>query len=254
MKKLFLGISFILCAFLLNTSTVTAADTIRVGGYLFPPFVEVNKGKYSGITIDLIDELNKFQEDYTFVFVNTSPKRRYTDSGKGKFDIMMFEDKNWGWKDKPVDSSDIFLKGGEVYITKADPSKDQSYFDNLKDKSFAVILGYHYGFADFNADDKYLKDNFDIQLGMIHDSNIKKVLVGRCDVSVVTISYLKKFLKENPDKAGQLLLSDKLDQEYNHTILVKKDTAIDVLTINKLLSQMKEKGVLNRVWEKYGIQ
>ncbi|MCP4021056.1 MAG: transporter substrate-binding domain-containing protein [Desulfobacteraceae bacterium] len=250
MKKILL---FIVSG-LLWTWSLSATETIKVGGYVFPPFVEKLNDQHIGITIDLINELNKFQQAYRFEFVTTSPKRRYADFETGRFDIIMFEDKNWGWKDKPVVSSKVFLKGGEVYITKADPSKDQSYFDNLKGKSFAVMLGYHYGFANFNADETYLKNNFDIQLGSMPDANILKVLIGRSDISVVTLSYLHKFLKKNPDKKSQLLISVKMDQEYNHTILVGKKGKIDLQTINTLLLQIKDAGILDRVLKNYGFQ
>ena len=49
-------------------------------GYMFPPFVEIGEqGKVSGLTLDLIDALNKIQSEYHFEFYLTSSKRRYKD-------------------------------------------------------------------------------------------------------------------------------------------------------------------------------
>ena len=94
-----------------------AAQTVQVGGYDFPPFVEKINGKYVGITLDMIDALNQFQHNYQFTFVSTAPKRRYKDFDEKKFDIIMFEDKSWGWQDKSIDASSVFLKGGGKFIS-----------------------------------------------------------------------------------------------------------------------------------------
>ncbi len=52
----------VLCSF---AKPVVAAETIMVGGYAFPPFVEKIEKEYVGITYDLIEEMNAFQNDYT---------------------------------------------------------------------------------------------------------------------------------------------------------------------------------------------
>jgi len=70
----------------------------------------------------------------------------------------------------------------------------------------------------------------------------------------VSISYLDDFFKENQDKKGQLLISEKLDQRYNHTILLRRNAIIDVKEINILLTKMEKAGVLSRLWKKYGIE
>jgi len=170
MKKIFLVfVGICIC----NNHVI--AETITVGGYIFPPFVEKKDNQYTGITIDLISEMNSFQNKFKFQFIPTASKRRYSYFDKGKFDLIMFEDISWGWKYKDIVASQVILTGGgEVYITKADLSKDQSYFNNLKHKSIAVILGYHYGFANFNSDETFLKDNFKIQFSRNHSRNIIK--------------------------------------------------------------------------------
>ncbi|WP_028863788.1 substrate-binding periplasmic protein [Psychromonas aquimarina] len=189
MKKIIL-VFFILLG-MLTAAGHCAAETIKVGGYYFPPFVDKNdKNQYIGLAIDLIKEMNSFQDKFHFQFVPTSPKRRYSAFEQKEFDLIMFEDLAWGWKNKELAASKVILQGGEVYITKAEPFKDQSYFDSLKDKSFAVILGYHYGFAGFNADEKFLKKNFKIKLNTAHSSNIKVILSGRTDISVVSLSLI----------------------------------------------------------------
>jgi polar amino acid transport system substrate-binding protein len=226
---------------------------VKVGGYSFPPFVDVSTGNTAGITLDLIKALNRFQKQYRFEFVLTSPKRRYHAFEKESYDIIFFESVHWGWEELPVDISKVFLTGGEVYITKAAPGKDQSYFNSLVGKSKAGILGYHYGFADFNASQDTLKHKYQMSLYTDHELIIDKVVSGQIDIGVVTASYLSYHLKKDPALASRLLVSDRYDQHYRHTVLVRKGADPDVDEINQLLNDMGNSGILDRIWEKYGI-
>ena len=224
------------------------AEVIMVGGYDFPPFVEVKKDNVvDGITKQLIIEMNQIQKKYKFKFCLTSPKRRYFDFDQKKYDLIMFEDINWGWKKKNVFASKVFLKGGEVYITKAAPNKNQIYFNNLKNKNIAIIKGYHYGFADFNSNEKFLRDNFKVQFSSYHEGNILKVIFERADISVVNLCYLRQFFYYNPEQKKQIMVSDKFDQQYNHTILARTNAKISIEEINRLLTKMEKAGIISQL-------
>jgi polar amino acid transport system substrate-binding protein len=250
--KIELIFSFTIFFTLLSNQLVS--ETIKVGGYIFPPFLEKNSSGFHGITIDLIEEMNEIQDKYIFEFFETSSKRRYSHFENGNYDLIMFEDSNWGWQSINLYATGVFLSGGEVYIAKKETERDQSYFDDLTNKSITVILGYHYGFARFIADESYLRENFNIQFSRNHETNIIKVLEGRSDVSVVTKSFLNLFFNGNPTLKDQLLISDKLDQIYNHRILLSRNSTITIDEINDLLSVMDKAGILSRIWKKYGIE
>ncbi|MFC3151102.1 substrate-binding periplasmic protein [Litoribrevibacter euphylliae] len=231
---------------------------VKVGGYSFPPFLEVPDNpqhNVSGMTIDMIEVFNQHQSDFKFVFVSTTPKGRYRHFNNGRFDAIFFESKKWGWGGYSVDESDSYLKGGEVYIARKVTGRDQSYFDSVKDKRLMAILGYHYGFANFNSDEIYLRENFNIYLTSSHRNSIRALFSGNgiADVAVVTKAYLHQFLDRNPEYKNQILVSDRLDQVYNHTILVRKAHSLSVSYINQLLKALSEQGKLQEIWSKYGI-
>ena len=233
--------------------------TVNVGGYSFPPFVVIPESpaeEVRGMSVDLIKALNEHQNEFRFVFSATTPKGRFRNFNDGRFDALFFESKVWGWKDYPVDESKPFLSGGEVYIAKKKEGRDQGYFDSLKDKRLMAILGYHYGFADFNSDEIYLRENFNIYLTSSHRNSIRALFSGNgiADVAVVTQSYLKQFLVENPKYKSKLLVSERLDQVYNHTVLVRKDHALKVSDVNRYLDELSEQGRLQAIWSKYGIE
>lgn len=228
-----------------------AAELVRVGGYDFPPFVEAESGgQPKGLTLDLVEALNKAQSQYEFRFVPTSARRRYADVAEGRFDLIFFESPEWEWaaKGHPVEFSNVFLKGGEVYVAPAKPGRGQEWFAELKGKRMVGILGYHYGFANFDSDPETLSKNWNMKLVGSHRSSIEMVLAERIDVGVVTDSYLWAYLARNPAAAERLLVSERYDQRYNHRVLVRKGSPISTETVNNLLAGMERDGTLERLW------
>lgn len=235
--------------------SVSAESRVNVGGYIFPPFVEESDdGLVSGITIDMLEALNLIQDKYKFHFVLTSPRRRYQSFKHNSFDMLFFEDIQWEWEQHSIEATQVFLTGGEVFIALKENVKAKDYFNQLNDKSIAGVLGYHYQFAQFNSDPDYLKSKLNIYLSSDIDRNIQLVLKGRIDVAIVTKSYLNKFLLENSAVRSKLAISKKLDQEYHHTILVRKGTIPGVVEMNALIDKLIETGEFTKILNKYGIE
>ena len=239
------------CAFLLNVGNTFAAVEIKVVGYHFPPFVD----DYGGLTPKLIDGLNDMQSDYNFVFTKTTPARRYRDLQTGRGDIVFFEMPKWGWSKSNVQYEETreILTGKEVYLALKKPGRDQSFFQDLTSKRIAAISGYHYGFANFNSDSKWLKQQFDISLTQSHTTNIRVLRAERVDLSIVNVSYLQKFFKENPGLKSQILVSDKNDQTYHLKAIIRKDAPIKKAMLESLLELAKERGVFDRLLKFYGL-
>jgi polar amino acid transport system substrate-binding protein len=238
---------------LLVGQSALCSTLVKVGGYMFPPFVETSSGSPKGLTIDLIKLLNESQSEFEFKFVLTSPKRRYHDFKRNAVDAMFFESKQWGWQGYPISASEVFLKGGEVYITKNNLKKKQTYFDQLNDKKLVGILGYHYQFAGFESDEHILKQQFNIQLVNHPNTIINQVLSGQADIGIVTRSYLAKAERDHPTYKETILTSSKLDQMYAHTILVRDHFPLNLNKINTLLKRISKQGSLDKLLLKYGL-
>lgn len=234
--------------FAVLSGTAWAQVSVKVGGYEFPPYVESGKDDMVG---SLISALNTLQPDYRFELVPISARRRYADLSEGRFDVMFFESPHWGWQ-KQADAvafTKVFMTGAEVYVTLSQPGRDQSFFDDFTGKSLVGILGYHYGFAGFEGDPKWLEQKFDIKLVNGHRSSIELVLAGRRDVAVVTDAYLRRYLKTNPQAASRLLVSNRQDQVYEHRVLVRKTGPITIETMQKLLDDLQGQGVFSALKE-----
>lgn len=228
--------------------------TVTVGMYPFAPFVEQSSsGELSGMTLDLVDALNLLQKKYYFETILIPPNRRYQSYKRGDFDIIFYENKAWGWQHYNLDVSKVYQKGGEVYVALKKSGRDQEYFSQFNDKKMMGILGFHYGFADFNSDQNFLRNKFNMSLLKDNDQNLTKLLKQRGDIVVVTKAYLQRYLKNHPGVQKRLLISNKLDQEYNHTVLIRPNGKITQEEINELLDGLMESGDMQRVFENYGI-
>jgi ABC-type amino acid transport substrate-binding protein len=227
---------------------------VSVGMYPFAPFVEA-KGSQGevGMTLDLVAALNKTQEKYHFNTLLIPPKRRYQSFKDGHYDVIFYESKSWGWQDIKVDASKVYQEGGEVYIALKKKGRDQTYFNNFNNKRMIGIAGFHYGFANFNSDERYLIEEFNMLLTPDNDRNIKLLLNDRGDIAVVTKAYLQRFLLEYSNLIPRLLISDKLDQEYNHTVLLRPGISPSVKEINTMLNHLKKTGEMKKLLAKYGI-
>jgi ABC-type amino acid transport substrate-binding protein len=254
-----IALALLICLLIGPFSPASTASPIvaKVGGYLFEPFVKTQGENPSGLTIDLIKLLNKHQKKYYFHFVPTSPKRRYLDFERKVFDVMFFESKLWGWQEKNIQASKVFLTGGEVYIANRNlkTGMNQSFFEDLESKSLVGILGFHYGFANFDANEANLKKRFNISLVSSPQTIVNQVLAGKAEIGIVTVSYLKEQMNTSKNLKQQLLISEKKDQEYNHTILVReKHLEPSLSEMNIMLDQITKNGSLNKLLNQYGIE
>ncbi|TAH13094.1 MAG: amino acid ABC transporter substrate-binding protein [Curvibacter sp.] len=240
----------LLIAWICVASHGWAAQPVRVGAYPFLPFVD----KTSGLTFDLVQALNAFQKDYRFEVVNTSANRRYRDLERGAFSMVMFENKIWGWDTANVDSSKVFLRGdGEVYVARSASGRGQEFFQTLSDKKILGVLGYHYSFANFESDPTVLASKFHITFSADNEVSLRNLLGGHGDVAVITKSYLSRYLLQNPSARDKLLVSDHMDQNYAHTIVVQKGSKPSAQDMDALLARMESAGLLKKLWAKYGI-
>lgn len=233
----------------------SAKIEVKVRGYAFSPFVNFKEdGTPYGATIDLIEELNRIQNKYFFKFYKTSSKRRYNHFKSNELDLIFFEDKNWGWDKYKVDSTKVFAKGGEVFIAKREQGRNQKYFEDLNNKRLIGVLGFHYAFANFEANENILRRKYSMLLTSSPEYIIDLILKDRGEVGVITESLLRKKIKENKGLESILIISNKYDQTYNHTALVREGAPISRDELNGLLISLEKSGKMKKVLSQFGIK
>lgn len=239
-----------LASALLAAAPSQARLLVKVGAYEFPPYLD-ERGE--GVTPAFVELLNREQAEFRFEIVPTSPQRRFDDLQRARFDVIAFESLDWGWRKLPVSASRVFLGDGEVFVARKGPGVGQPYFDRLEGKSILGRLGFHYAFAGFNADPDLLERRFNARLTVTHEGNLRSVAAGRADLAIVTRSYLVQFLRRDPSLAERLLVSDRMDQVYAHTMLVRNGAPVGVDWINGMLDRLEAEGKLAALWKKQGI-
>lgn len=239
---------------LLAVQPLLAAQLIKVGAYNFPPYVSKPEAEQAqGLLPDLLATLNAQQSDYQFVLVPTSVTRRFRDFQSARYDLIMFESPTWGWQNTPHETFDLQVQDAEVYVAKAAAGRGQEYFSQFSGKRLALYNGYHYGFAQFNADPEYLAKQFNAVLTYSHDSNLLMVLRERADLTVVTRSYLHRYLLRYPEQRTQMLVSDRVDQVYRHQALLRPNAPISVEGLRGLLRQLRDGGQLRALYRQYDL-
>lgn len=230
-------------------------EVVRVGGYEFAPYVEIKGEKPTGLTIDLIEQLNRVQDRFDFQFELTSPRRRYEDFSSSRIDLILFESPEWGWTSRGITFGITreFLRDSEVFVALAADRRDERYFATLNGRSIAGIYGYHYAFAKFNDDPRILEQEYRMSLVYSNFASVQLVLTGRVDLAIVTRSYLDRFLRENPQAAARLLVSKRTDQVYSLRALVRDKAPISVDEIEALLGKLRKRGTLDKLWRSAGV-
>jgi hypothetical protein len=231
-----------------------AAQEVHVAQVYFPPYVfKAGQTQDVGLLDELVAALNQAQADYHFVLVPTAVKRRFRDFKHQRIDMAIFENPGWGWQDIQHVALDMQLEDSEVFVARAEPGRDQRYFDSFEDKRLALYHGYHYAFAEFNAEPDYLSANFNATLTHSHESNLLVVLHQRAEIALVTRSYIGDFLKRNPQYAGQFLISERADQRYRHQVLLRPQAPIKPEQFRALYESLRDNGQLEKIFSRYQV-
>ena len=116
------------------------------------------------------------------------------------------------------------------------------------------MTGFYYGFANFDADPTRLAQRFNISFSPDTAISLRNLLAERGDVAVVTKSYLKSYLQQEPQLALRLLVSENLDQTYAHSVVVKKGNNPSPQELDTLFEKMEAAGVLKQLWIRYELE
>lgn len=227
---------------LISTSCCLAADDaiieVRVGAYTFPPYFD---GK-AGVTTNLLELLNKSQRRYHFSLVVTSSRRRYQDLLSSGYDMILFEDPVWEWKDLKVQIGRTLINDSEVYFAQKKKVLDQGIFNNIAQQRIVCVMGYHYAFANFNADPDYLRQSFNISLVQHASLVIPKLLDGYADVAILPLSYLYRQQTLHPELKQSLLISERHDQDYKLASIFRDNSPISVSEFDTLIARLESDG------------
>lgn len=246
-----------LCMLLLLLQAAFAEPIkVVVGGYPFRPYVSAEYDG-SGVTVALIEMLNSAQDRYHFVFKPISPNRRYQKMAERKIDMIMFEDPQWGWENSPVTFSNPLMIQGEpyrdydLYVALRKPDRDARFFDTLKGKALLLTRGYHYRFAQYNADEQFIKSQYNAYFVDDPEKVITMLLNKRADIGLVTRSLLLRYIANHPEDRDRFFIADEADNVNNLMMVVGVHAPIRKNEFDQLLEDLQASGALEKLFRQH---
>lgn len=196
----------------------------------------------SGISLDIIKELNTLQDKYEFTHEFLPTKRLQSLAQEKKIHIAAFSNLSWGWDKNKVSRSSDLISDKDVFFTLKKEGRDRSFFESIESKSIVGVKGFHYNFK---------KSSF---IGVQSEKSVvEMVLLERAEVGVVSIFTLQYLFLIDPEKYSKLLVSKKYDSEYDRYFVLMNDSPIQIEELNSLLKKMKAMGRFKSIFEKYGL-
>ncbi len=223
---------------------------IKLVAFDYPPFYFEEDGKIQGIAPELLRELfgrmnikteltmyplkralfnlENGTEDALMILIKTAEREAYLHYTAP---VIKVRGLIWSAADR---------KGGAVEFEK---------LEDLRHYTTGVTLGYSYG-KEF---DSILKTMKNIDSAPTDLQNYRKLLAHRIDIFPGNEIVAKGLFKKNSDLQGKLIHSQKafIEWELNMGISKKSRLASLIPEINKILSDLKNEGVIDRAVRKY---
>jgi polar amino acid transport system substrate-binding protein len=220
-------------------------QTIWVGAYEYPPFVEGAKLD-RGLLFEFVELLNRQQSEFHFQLYATTPDGRHADFRDGDFDMLMFEAIEWGWSPEDMMASKPLIQGGEYYVALAKPGRSQEFFQDVASHRLALVEGYHYGITDLGADPNVIRSKFDVVFTDGPRESLAEVLAGRAEITILS----RIWLDSSEVEQEKLLVSKKQDQYFDLGILVRRDHPITG-TLEDLVDELNDNSEWHELRERY---
>lgn len=236
-------------------TTVAAKDRIpvKVGAYEYGVVYYFENGEPNGIVPILIKMLNDIQTDYDFQLAETSSRRRYQSIGAGEVDLVLLESSQWEWQDFDVGFSEPIVREKDLYVALAERTDLDQLFANVTTQPMLCVLGFHYGFADFNADPDFLQQNFDVLLRYNEKEVLNGLVAGEAPIGIVSAGFLARQFVADPALRDRVVMADEPDATYDLVSVVSNSSAIPIAEFNKLIDQLHATGEVERLWQQLHI-
>ncbi len=232
--------ALIILTLLSVTFPCLAKTRITVGAYEFTPyFYLLPSGHQTGITVETVRLLNSLQKEYTFEIMQMPANRRYQFFERKRADLILFEDPAWEWAKYKYEFLPLEVEDGEVYVTRAGTSSPKS-FEELRKMKIAIVRGYHYSFAGFDADERFLKKNFTVELAENPEACLNLVTRGISDVTVVAKSFIYDFLRRNPSYRDKITVSNNYDSVYRLGLILNPKGRISRAKLEPIIAKLKK--------------
>ncbi|MGM0631349.1 MAG: substrate-binding periplasmic protein [Pseudomonadota bacterium] len=228
---------------------------MTVAAYDYPPyFSDVLE---TDLTRELVTLLNEHQNSYEFEIQIIPPTSRYEALSEGGCcDAIFFESPLWGWDRNNIGYDKTFplVKGHERLVTAKKDGRSQSFFNDFEGKTLGGVKGYHYLLGGELIASDEVKEKYTVYLADSRIINVRMVLGGRIDLTVVNDELLSALEGSEQIEIDNLLLSEKASLSYNLHILVGKNKSITAGTVQRHLRELGRKGEIDTLFRRFNME
>ncbi|MCC9621515.1 hypothetical protein LPB41_07380 [Thalassospira sp. MA62] len=252
---IFRRISGGLCAFIwalafsMSCGEAKERQKVIVGAYEYGVIFFYEDGEPAGLATEIVRALNEVQDTYLFEFAETSSRRRYRDIQEGQIDIVLLENPGWDWENYDVDFSDAIVRESDLYVVRRNDSQASEVLANVTSHSILAVLGFHYGFAHFNANPDYLRDNFDVHLRYNEQEVLDSLIAREGRVGIVSAGFLARSFALDPGLHQHVTVGETADASYDLVSVVSRQAPIAAGNLSKLINKLQETKVIDQTWE-----
>ncbi|HAI33109.1 MAG: hypothetical protein CMO07_13715 [Thalassospira sp.] len=249
------GVAVCLLATLFAVTAAKAHQRIpvKVGAYEYGVVYFYDDGKPQGMVLHLIRLLNDLQDEYVFELAETSSRRRYQAVTSGEVDLVLLESAQWEWRNLDVQFSKSIVQEKDLYLTLAGPDNTDALLSDVTNYPILCVLGFHYGFADFNADPEYLRQNFDVLLRYNEQEVLDGLLAGEAPIGIVSAGFLAARFVDYPSLRESLVISDQPDAVHDLVAVLSAGSSIPLERFNQLIAKLQSTGEVERLWQQLHI-
>lgn len=238
--------AFVLC-FLFFISIARSETVVNVALTSIQPPLVINERAQLGLIYDVIKLLNESQSDFRFETKLVPPQRVLNYYRDINVHIVAYNDVLWGWKQRGGQASLNLTNGRDLFFSL----KGEGVRTALKE--IGAVRGFHYAFADFDAEKLASMDN--VSLVSSEENVLRLVERERVEKGIVSETFLDWTAKVRPELYERLKIDeDDPDHSYNRQFVVFDFSPIDVMRLNQLLINLYEMGDLQRVYAWYGLE
>jgi polar amino acid transport system substrate-binding protein len=241
-------IALAMMIFMAFATPLAAGDqVVKVSSDPWPPFVEGKEGEApsGGVAVAVTEELFKRLNLETDIMIYPY-KRCIRQMKTGERDLLLMVKKTKE-REKFMLFSDVVMVDSQLiyYSSERLDEFEWDRWDDLKSHTFGLVLGFDYG----GFEEVIGKHQIETQRVENNLQNIKKVISGRVDMTILTRSNFYHYISQHPELRGKMKAAAKaVDKSEFHFALSKKGRFASYLpTINETLRAMKADGTLKQL-------
>ncbi|HWW68478.1 MAG TPA: transporter substrate-binding domain-containing protein [Duganella sp.] len=206
-----------------------------------------DKNEPKGPLADFVRRMDEVQDKFHFelkLFPRLRLDQIFIDKAADVYPLRTTE---WTRPELGLLPTKTIVHSGDLYFAKRDNRfGGGKVFADLASKNIVGVRGYHYRLFNNNADEAYIKKNFNAYLLASNEAVLKFILAGRADVGIVPEVIMAQYLKD-PAMRAQLIVADRYDSRVELSNLVRKDGPISVAEMDAIIDSLVKAGDVDKL-------